>query len=71
LDCLPRLKAWRILISNGRISGEPTNQFAELTAGDFPDKAIFKEMGLGNIDPNAVFEQFIKSFKVSLNEAYC
>jgi hypothetical protein len=45
------------------------NQFAELTAGDFPDKAIFKEMGLSNIDPNAVFEQFIKSFKVSLNEA--
>jgi hypothetical protein len=44
------------------------NQFAELTAGDFPDKAIFKEMGLSNIDPNAVFEQFIKSFKVSLNE---
>lgn len=45
------------------------NQFAELTAGDLPDKAIFKEMGLGNIDPNAVFEQFKKSFKVSVNEA--
>lgn len=45
------------------------NQFAELTAGDLPDKAIFKEMGLGNIDPNAVFEQFKKSFKVSINEA--
>ena len=24
MECLPRLKAWRILISNGRISGEPT-----------------------------------------------
>jgi hypothetical protein len=45
------------------------NQFAELATGDFPDKAIFKEMGLGNTDPNAVFEQFKKSFKVSVNEA--
>ena len=45
------------------------NQFAELTAGDLPDKAIFKEMGLSNVDPNNVFEQFKKSFKVSANEA--
>lgn len=44
------------------------NQFAELTAGDLPDKAIFKEMRLSNIDPNNVFEQFKKSFRVSLNE---
>ena len=44
------------------------NQFAELTDGDLPDKAIFKEMGLSNIDPNNVFEQFKKSFRVSLNE---
>ena len=44
------------------------NQFAELTAGDLPDKAIFKEMGLSNIDPKNVFEQFKKSFRVSLNE---
>lgn len=45
------------------------NQFAELTATEFPDKAIFKEMGLGNIDPNSVFQQFKKSFNVSVNEA--
>ncbi len=44
------------------------NQFAELTAADFPDKAIFKEMGLNNINPNNVFEQFKKSFKVSEDE---
>jgi hypothetical protein len=44
------------------------NQFAELTAGDLPDKAIFKEMGLSNIDPKNVFEQFKKSFRVSINE---
>jgi len=47
---------------------EHVNQFAELTSGDLPDKAIFKEMGLSNIDPNKVFEQFKKSFRVSLNE---
>jgi len=44
-------------------------QFAELAAVDLPDKAIFKEMGLSNIDPNNLFEQFKKSFKVSVNEA--
>ncbi len=47
---------------------EHVNQFAELTAGDLPDKAIFKEMGLSNIDPTNVFEQFKKSFRVSANE---
>ena len=31
MDCLPRLKAWRILISNGRISGEPTQQSKDST----------------------------------------
>ncbi|MBK9048434.1 MAG: hypothetical protein IPL74_17710 [Bacteroidetes bacterium] len=44
------------------------NQFADLVSGDLPDKAIFKEIGLNNIDPNAIFEQFKKSFKVSKNE---
>lgn len=47
---------------------EHVNQFAELTTGELPDKAIFKEMGLSNIDPNKVFEQFKKSFRVSLNK---
>ncbi|MEA5109453.1 hypothetical protein SDC9_08856 [bioreactor metagenome] len=47
---------------------EHVNQFAELTAGDLPEKAIFKEMGLSNIDPTNVFEQFKKTFKVSKNE---
>ncbi len=44
------------------------NQFAALTSDDLPDKAIFKEMGLSNIDPNSAFEQFKKSFKVSVKE---
>lgn len=42
------------------------NQFAQFSAHDLPDKAIFKEMGLSNIVPNAVFEQFKKSFRVSI-----
>jgi hypothetical protein len=45
------------------------NQFAELTASELPDKAIFKEMGLGNVDPNSVFEQFKNSFKVNVLES--
>jgi hypothetical protein len=44
------------------------DQFAELTAGELPDKAIFKEMGLSKIDPKAVFEQFKKSFRISISE---
>lgn len=45
------------------------NQFAELTAKELPDKAIFKEMGLSNLYPNNVFAQFKKSFRVSVSEA--
>ncbi|HOA81235.1 MAG TPA: hypothetical protein PKK61_09275 [Defluviitaleaceae bacterium] len=40
------------------------NQFTKLIEEDLPDGAIFKEMGLNNIDPNKVFDQFKKSFKV-------
>ncbi|HNS29565.1 MAG TPA: hypothetical protein PKL52_03435 [Tenuifilaceae bacterium] len=40
-------------------------QFADIIANDLPDKAIFKEMGLGNTEPKAVFEQFKKSFRIS------
>jgi hypothetical protein len=40
------------------------DQFAGLIAGDLPDRAIFKEMGLGNIDPEIVLEQLKKSFRV-------
>lgn len=44
------------------------NKFAELTAVELPDKAIFKEMGLSNIYPNDVFEQFKKSFRIRVIE---
>jgi hypothetical protein len=41
------------------------NQFAALVSQELPDKAIFKEMGIANVDPNNVFEQFKKSFRVN------
>ena len=40
-----------------------------MTATDLPNKAIFMEMGLRNIDPNLVFDQFKKSFKVNTDHA--
>ncbi|HMT71290.1 MAG TPA: hypothetical protein PKA77_09850 [Chitinophagaceae bacterium] len=40
------------------------NQFSKLIEEDLPDEAIFKEMGLNNIDPSKIFDQFKKSFKV-------
>lgn len=44
------------------------NHFADIVKRELPDKAIFKEMGLGNIDPDVIFEQFKSSFKVNLND---
>jgi hypothetical protein len=41
------------------------NQFTELIQSDLPDKAIFKEMGIGNIDSNRVYELLRKLFKVN------
>jgi hypothetical protein len=41
------------------------NQFAALVSQELPDKAIFKEMGIANVDPYNVFEQFKKSFRVN------
>jgi hypothetical protein len=40
------------------------NHFIENIRGEIPDEAIFKEMGLGSIDVNHVYEQLKKSFKV-------
>ena len=38
--------------------------FADKIAGNLPDKAIFKEMGLGMLKPENVFHQIIKSFQL-------
>ena len=38
--------------------------FANEIAGDLPDKVIFKSMGLGNIAPENVFVQILKSFQL-------
>lgn len=34
-----------------------------------PDKAIFKEMGLGNIEPSALYKQLIENFQIKLTSA--
>ena len=44
------------------------NQFAACTANELPDKAIFKEMGMGSMNPSSVFELLKKSFKIEGNE---
>ena len=41
---------------------EQLQGFVDAIAGDLPDKAIFKEMGFGAIEPEKVLEQIKKSF---------
>jgi hypothetical protein len=43
---------------------EHLQAFADAVAYDLPDKAIFKEMGVGNIEPLALFEQLKKNFNL-------
>jgi len=42
--------------------------FANEIAGDLPDKAIFKSMGLRNISAETVFNQILKSFQLAKND---
>lgn len=39
--------------------------FVNTIAADLPGKAIFKEMGLGSVEPENVLAQLIKSFKLN------
>lgn len=39
-------------------------EFAKTIASDLPDKAIYKEMGLGNMDVEKVFAQLLKNFNL-------
>ncbi len=39
--------------------------FADMIASDLPDKAIFKEMGLGNVAVENVLNQILKSFQLN------
>jgi len=43
-------------------------EFADLISGDLPDNVIFKEMGLGTIDVEKLFDQMIKNFNLKGNE---
>jgi hypothetical protein len=38
--------------------------FVEVVKDDLPDKAIFKEMGAGNVDVKELFEQLIRAFNL-------
>lgn len=38
--------------------------FTQAVKDTLPDKAIFREMGLGNIDSTSLFQQLIKSFQL-------
>jgi hypothetical protein len=38
--------------------------FADAVKNNLPDKLVFKEMGIGNIDPNTLLEQLIQSFQL-------
>ena len=40
-------------------------EFADATAGDLPDKAIFKEMGLSSVTVENVYNQIMKSFQLT------
>lgn len=43
-------------------------EFSDLISGDLPDNAIFKEMGLGAIDVEDLFEQLIRNFNLTVND---
>ena len=43
---------------------ENLQSFADIVATNLPDKIMFKEMGIGNIQPINVFNQLVKSFKL-------
>ncbi|NVO03160.1 MAG: hypothetical protein HXX09_10725 [Bacteroidetes bacterium] len=41
-------------------------EFAKTISHDLPNKAIYKEMGLGNLDVENVFYQLLKNFKLKI-----
>lgn len=43
-------------------------QFIEKVENDLPDPAIFKEMGAGNIDEKALFNQLAKNFDLKASK---
>ena len=44
------------------------HEFTDLISKELPDNAIFKEMGLGTIDIEKLFDQMIKNFNLTANE---
>ena len=47
---------------------EELQSFMDIAATDLPDKAIFKEMGLGNIPVKNIYDQLLKTFQLRDNK---
>jgi len=45
---------------------EDLQSFAEMVKDDLPDKQIFKQLGIPDIDVNDLFKQFLSNFKLNL-----
>lgn len=43
-------------------------EFTDFISKELPDNAIFKEMGLGAIDIQTLFDELIKNFNLTANE---
>jgi hypothetical protein len=43
-------------------------EFTNLINKELPENSIFKEMGLGTVDVELLFEQVIKNFNLTANE---
>ncbi len=39
--------------------------FADIVKNEFPDKQIFKKLGIPNMDVEALFKQFLKNFNLN------
>jgi hypothetical protein len=61
------LSAEDSFILPGSIKGD-LQKFTEEIRGNLPDNSIFKEMGLGTIDVEKLFDQLIKNFNLTTNE---
>ncbi|HRW21231.1 MAG TPA: hypothetical protein P5509_04605 [Bacteroidales bacterium] len=46
---------------------EDLQSFAEMVKDDLPDKQIFKQLGIPDIDVNDLFKQFLGNFKLNLD----
>ena len=46
------------------------NNFVESVKNDLPNKSMFKDLGLPNVDVDELFEQFISNFNLTAGDTY-